>query len=57
MVGDSVNSIEKKIEELEKRVAELEEKVQPVDVDKIIKTISQHLENELVSIVHDTEIG
>ncbi|GAA0122248.1 hypothetical protein UT300018_15640 [Clostridium faecium] len=52
-----MSDIEMKIEELEKRVTELERQVQPVDIDKIMKTISQHLESEFVSIADGTVIG
>ncbi len=52
-----LEELKKEINDLKKRVAELEGKVQPIDIDKITETISQHLENELVSIAHDTEIG
>lgn len=57
MGSDVLEDLKKEISDLKKRVAELEGKVQPVDVDTIIKSISQYFENELASIAHDTEIG
>lgn len=51
-----MEELKKEINDLKKRVAELEKQVQPVDIEKIINIISQHLENELVSIADDTQL-